>query len=1044
MKQLILRCIFLFSAITWAGVLQAQTVTGTVTEPNGPLPGANVLVKGTTNGTTTDFDGNYTINDVPSDATLIFSYVGFAQQEIPVNGQSSINVLLEEDNNTLDEVVLIGYGQTTVRDATGSVSSVTSEDFNKGVITSPEQLIQGKTAGVQISESSGEPGAGVNVRIRGTNSIRSGNNPLFVVDGIPLTTGGTPGGDISGIGASAERNPLSFLNPNDIESISILKDASATAIYGSRGANGVIIIQTKSGRGASDGVFEFNSTISYATPYNNYDLLDRDEFLSAITSVGNDAKALDFGADSDFQKFYTRETSSTRSDLSYSKSYGTGNIRASFGYSLTNGIVENSDQEQISARLNINQRFFDDKLTLTGQFSLSRVNDQFAPISGGAGSTGDLIGASITANPTFPLDPNFAPGGNILNPLSLLNNFSGIRHSDRFLANASAEYQLLDPLSVKVAVGYDKVNGETTAVTASSVIGLNGVSNIGRGDYLTADQENKLIEATLNFNKNFDNSSLDVVGGYSYQKFQRSGFGTRGAGFNTTNLSEMVDQMHDQYNIIDGLIQNRYSVFGYGIDGTYINRLLPEINTTDELPANFDRIIPAFISNYSYDNFDELQSYFMRANYTLADKYLFTGTFRADGSSTFGENERYGYFPSGAFGWQLHKEDFTGDAFSTLKLRLAAGIVGSQEGLAYGQFIFRTVAAGGSINNDLNVLPRPGTEIAGGFPNPDLKWEETTDYNIGVDFGFNQDRFNGTVNFYRRETRDLLLTTQVAAPGSGTIFRNLPDGVIVNDGIELSLNYDFIRTENASFSTSFNIAYNDNRVEDILVPINAGPINGNGLTNAFAQRLEAGQPLYSYYMAKFTGFDPQTGNPTYFDFDGDGIGDPDADKFFIGQDAVPDVTAGFSLNATYKNFDFSTYFNGQFGFSVYNATANAFFSKSALLIGKNVTRDIIPTNENPGSTVAVSSRFLEKGDFVRLTTASFGYNIPLSGENLFKSMRLSLTGQNLFLFTGYSGLDPEISANTGNLNASNIPSAGIDYAAYPRPLTVTFGLNATF
>ncbi|WP_031427525.1 SusC/RagA family TonB-linked outer membrane protein [Flavimarina sp. Hel_I_48] len=1044
MKQLLLLCIFLFSAIVGAEGLQAQTVTGTISEPSGPLPGANVLVKGTTNGATTDFDGNYTINDVPAGAILVFSYVGFAQLEVPVNGQSTINATLEEDSNTLDEVVLIGYGQTTVRDATGSVSSVTAEDFNKGVITSPEQLIQGKTAGVQISESSGEPGAGINVRIRGTNSIRSGNNPLFVVDGIPLTTGGAPAGNVAGIGGSSTSNPLSFLNPNDIESISILKDASATAIYGSRGANGVIIIQTKSGRGASEGVFEFNSTVSFLEPLNKYDLLGREEFLGALTSVGNDANALDFGADSDFQDFYTRKTSSTRSDLSYSKSYSTGNVRASFGYSLTNGVVQNTNQEQISGRLNINQRLFDDKLTLSGQFSLSRVNDLKAPISGSAGSTGDLIGASITANPTYPLDPDFDAGGNVLNPVSLLENFEGISNTDRFLANASAEYQIIDPLSVKVAIGYDKVNAETTSVFASSVIGLNGTSNIGRGNYNVGDQENKLLEATLNFNKDFDNSNLAIVGGYSYQKFQRSGFGSEGAGFNTTDLGEMSDQLKSQYKIIDNLIQDRYSVFGYGNDGTYVNRLFPEINTTDEIPGSFNRIIPSYIMNYSYDNFDELQSYFVRANYTLAEKYLFTGTFRADGSSTFGENERYGYFPSGAFAWQLHKEEFMGDAFSTLKLRLGAGVVGSQEGLAYGQFIFRTTAAGGGINNDLNVFPRPGTAIAGGFPNPDLKWEETTDFNVGIDFGFNQDRFNGTVNLYRKETRDLLLTTQIAAPGSGTIFQNLSDGKIVNDGIEVSLNYDFIRTDNASLSTSLNVAYNSNNVEDIQVPINAGPINGNGLSNAFAQRLQADQPLYSYYMAKFTGFDPTTGNPTYFDFDGDGIGDPDADKYFVGEDAVPDYTAGLSINATYKNFDLSTYFNGQFGFSVYNATANAFFSKSALLIGKNVTRDVLGTNENPGSTVAVSTRFLEKADFVRLTTASLGYNVPLSGENIFKSMRLSFTGQNLFLITGYSGLDPEISANTGSLNASNIPTAGIDYSSYPRPITVTFGFNATF
>lgn len=1043
MKQFILRSILFCASLLLAGIANAQTVSGTVSEPNGPLPGANVLVKGTTNGTTTDFDGNYTINNVAAGSTLIFSYVGFSATEVAVNGKSTINVTLQEDAAALEEVVVIGYGTTTVKDATGSVSSVTSEDFQQGVIQSPEQLIQGKTAGVQISESSGEPGAGISVRIRGTNSIRSGNNPLFVIDGVPLTTGGAPGGNAAGLGATASRNPLSFLNPNDIESISILKDASATAIYGSRGANGVIIIQTKGGRGATNGRFEFNTSTSFSTPATRYDLLERNQFLDAITSVGGDRTLADFGANSDFQDFYTRNTFSTKNDLSYAKSYNTGNVRASVSYGDTKGIVNKSSQERITGRLNITQRLLDDKLTLSAQATLSRVNDEFAPISGSAGSTGDLIGASITANPTFPIDPTFDPGGNVLNPASLLANFQGLSETDRFLVNVSADYEIVDGLNAKVTAGYDKVDAETTSVFAPSVIGLNGVTNIGRGNYNTANQDNKLLEATISYKKEFGDVTLDLVGGYSYQEFARDGFGSEGAGFTTNNLDQIGDQLQSTYKTIDNLIDGSYSVFGYGNDGSYLNRLFPDISLSETLPTSFTQLMPAYVLNYSYDNTDELQSYFARANVSLFDKFLLTGTFRADGSSTFGQNERYGYFPSGAFAWQLHKEDFIGDAFSTLKLRLAAGTVGSQEGLGYGLFIFRTVAAGGGISNDLNVLPRPGTSIAGGFPNPDLKWESTTDLNVGLDFGFNNDRLNGTINVYRKETKDLLLTTELAAPGSGTIFRNLDDGSIVNSGVEFSIDYGFIETEDWDFSGNFNISYNSNEVKDVPVPINAGPINGNGLTNAFAQRLQAGQPLFSYYMAEFTGFDGD-GNPTYFDFDGNGVGDPDADKFFVGEDAVPDFNAGLSLNARYKNFDVSTYLTGQFGFSVYNATANAFFTKSALLIQKNVTQNVPGTTENAGSTVAVSTRFLEKGDFIRMQTVSFGYNVPVREDAFVNSMRFSLTGQNLFLISDYSGLDPEISVSTGQLNASAIPTAGIDYASYPRPLTVTFGINATF
>lgn len=1049
MKQLILKSLLFICAFMLISTVQAQTqtVSGTVTDVSGPLPGANISVRGTSNGTITDFDGNYVLNNVPPDAVLIYSFVGYTTQEIGVNNRSVINVNLASDASELEQVVVIGYGTTTIRDATGSVASVNSEDFNKGVIATPEQLIQGKTAGVQISETSGAPGAGINVRIRGSNSIRSGNNPLFVVDGVPLASGSAPSSTVGGVGTAGGQNPLSFLNPNDIESISILKDASATAIYGSRGANGVIIIQTKGGRGATEGRFELNANIGFSTPASEYDLLGRQQYLDAIESVGNDPAALDFGFDSDFQDFYTRTGVSENIDLSYSKSYNGGNVRASIAYNDQEGVVKNTSLERLTGRLNASHRLFDDKLTLSVQASISKIDQESAPINGGAGSTGDLIGASITQNPTAPIDPTFNPGGNVLNPVSLLNSFQGISDVERFLANASAEYAVTNELSAKVTLGIEKADTETTSVFGSDVIGLNGISDIGRGRYDTFNQENSLLEATLNYKKQFENSLLDVVAGYSYQKFDRNGFGSEGAGFGSTDLGLMANQLRDAYRSVTGAINGPFSVFGYGLDGTYVNTLLPSF-TTGEIPGNFERPIPAYVVNYTFDNFDELQSYFMRANFTLAEKYLFTGTFRADGSSTFGENNQYGYFPSAAIAWQLHREEFMGDTFSTLKLRVGAGIVGSQEGLGYGRFVQREVASGGGISNELNINAGspPGTSFAGD-PNPDLKWEETTDLNIGVDFGFNNDRLSGTINVYRKETNDLLLPRPSAAPSTGTIiFSNLLDGQVINEGVEFSLDYDFADTDDFGINASFNVAYNRNEVQNTLFTIPTGAIRGNGLTNAFAQQLQAGQPLFSYFMAEFTGFD-QDGNPTYFDADGNGVGDPDADKFFIGKDAQPDWNAGLSLNARYKNFDFSTYFNGQFDFHVYNATRNAFFTKSALLIGKNVTQDVVASNENPASSVAVSSRFLERGDFVRLSSASLGYNFPIPDDTFLSSLsslRWSITGQNLFLLTNYSGLDPEVSTNTGNLNASGIPTVGIDYAAYPRPRTISFGINATF
>ncbi len=386
MKITLLKSLIILGAFLSFSVVQAQEVTGMVSDATGPLPGASVIEKGTTNGTQTDFDGNYTIS-VGSDAILVVSYIGYTTTEVAVNGRASINFTLEEDAEALEEVVIIGYGTTTVKDATGSVTSVSAKDFNGGVIASPEQLIQGKTAGVNIQQTSGEPGAGIQINIRGSNSVRANNSPLFVVDGIPLSGGDTaPSGD-TGFGGTAVKNPLNFLNPQDIESMSILKDASATAIYGSRGANGVVIITTKSGKTGGEGVLEFSSTLSVATPANDFDLLNRREYLSAITQYGGDASAVDFGADTDWQDQVLRTTASQNQNLSYSKNYGKGNIRATFGYGKQFGIVEKTDLERITGRLNLNHRFLDDKLILGVQTSISRINDQTAPLAGTAGAS---------------------------------------------------------------------------------------------------------------------------------------------------------------------------------------------------------------------------------------------------------------------------------------------------------------------------------------------------------------------------------------------------------------------------------------------------------------------------------------------------------------------------------------------------------------------------------------------------------------------------------------------------------------------------------
>lgn len=1020
-----------------SSALAQITVGGNVSDANGPVPGVNVIAKGTSNGAQTDFDGNYSLDNVASDAVLVFSYIGYTTQEVSVNGKSTVNVFLQEDVESLAEVVVIGYGTTTVRDATGAVTAVTSEDFNQGVITSPEQLIQGKTAGVQISQSSGEPGAGIDIRIRGANSVRSNNNPLFVVDGIPLSGGNTSAeGANIGVGTTASKNPLSFLNPNDIESISILKDASATAIYGSRGANGVVFITTKSGKGSRGSSWDFSSNLSIASVPKTYDLLSGDEFLAQTELAGFNVAEKDFGSNTDWQDYIFRTSASTNNDLSYSNNYGSGNLRATFGYGKTFGVVENSDLERITGRLNMNHRLLNNKLKLGLQSSISRVNDETAPLGGSAGFRGDLIGAAYSANPTWPTDPNFDGTGGLLSPATALAYTQNISNTNRALINFSAEYAIIPELSAKINVGYDTSESTRTAVASGRARNFDqGAFGNGIGAINDLNTESKLLEATLNYNKDFSNSSLDVLVGYSFQDFQRDGRNISGFGFFTEDLNEMGEDLENTANRIENNITGEYQQYGFApniADGIFVNRLFPEPSTDFIVGLGNLGVRSLFVD--TFDNTDEIQSYFGRINYSIADKYLFTGTVRADGSSRFGEDNQYGIFPSGAFAWKINNEDFIGDSVSTLKLRLGYGITGNQEGLGYGNFTQRQRYAGGDVIGDGGEINIPGI-VDVSFPNPELKWEETTQYAAGIDFGFNDDRFTGTVDVYRKETTDLLFNVLAAQPSvQPFLFLNLPDSKVVNEGVEFSLSYDIIDGEDISWNAGFNVAYNKNMVEELQGEFNAGTIRGQGLSLAFAQKLQAGQPLFSYFLREFEGFDPATGQPIQTDV-----------QEFVDKSALPDLTGGFSTSFSYKNWTASTYFAGQFGHYIYNNTANAFFTAGAFRGGRNVPLDVLTTGESFDAAADVSTRFLESGDFIRMQNATVSYAWPLKEDAFFSNLVLSVTGQNLFVITDYTGLDPEVSSSPAGGDLLNgLPVFGIDYASFPRPRTFTFGINAKF
>ena len=607
----------------------------------------------------------------------------------------------------------------------------------------------------------------------------------------------------------------------------------------------------------------------------------------------------------------------------------------------------------------------------------------------------------------------------------------GITNTNRYLANLSLEYDLTSNLKAKVTLGLDQSDSDNFSITSGDVLGLSsGIAGNGRGAYNMLEVKNELLEATLTYNKEYTDSKLEVLGGFSYQSFQSSGLYSGAWGFSTTDMDLMGSTLKDVVTGISGEITDQYQQFAYapnlsgvivrgwdGLDFT-TNTFSPSTSTSGVRSLAVD----------TYDNTTELQSFFGRVNYTLSDKYLFTATLRADGSSAFPEANRYGYFPSGAFAWKLNEEDFMSDSnMSTLKLRLSAGITGNQEGVGYGNYVNRSRWTGLNPNDggDINL----GGNAIVSFGGNDLKWESTIQYSTGLDFGFNNDRLSGSLDVYRKETKDLLFLVPEAQPAIlDQKFRNLPDSKIVNQGVEFSLGYDLVQSEDFNWSANFNVAYNDNMVENLSGQYDFADVNGPGLSGAFAMRLQEGYPLFSYYLLQFDGYD-NAGQPIISE-----------DKSFVGKSALPNLTGGLSTNLNYKRWSMSAYFSGQFGHYVYNNTANAFFTAGAFNTTRNVTPETLTSGEALGASAAASTRFLEKGDFVRLQNLSLAYDMPLSGKGVFKSMVFSVTGQNLWLSTDYSGLDPEVNSATGGA----LPSIGMDYGAYPNPTTITFGVNAKF
>ncbi len=986
---------FLWLLIAWTFQVNAQeiTVAGQVTsaEDGSAIPGVNILHKGTNNGTVTDIEGNYSIS-VPSDAILVFTSIGFLAQEMPVNGQTSLSIQLSADVQQLSEVVVIGYGSVKKSDLTGAVTSVREEDFNKGVFTSPDQLLQGKAAGVQIFNNDGTPGGSSTVRIRGNSSVRTGNQPLYVVDGIPLDgrsakpSPGEIGGSGSGQGDSGDSNPLNFLNPNDIASMEVLKDASATAIYGSRGANGVIIITTKKGA-SGDPKIDFGASFGVSSILREIDILDGDGYRSALDDYG--LTVGDFGGNEDAMDAVFRTATTQNYNISVSGGSDKGSYRVSTSYLDQDGIIEDSGIKKYTASLNGSYDFFDnDRFSVDFNVFVAHTDENIAPVTNNAGFTGDVLGQALQWNPTRPLrlangQFDIELGSTTINPLAYLAAYDDEARVTTVLASVSPSFKITDNLVYKLLVSLNRSTG-VRETQIRDFINVQGVEGRGWASYGTNELNTQQYTQTLSYNTEITSGiSLNAVVGYEFQQFDNKRLSFSGKDFLTDELSYL--------DILQNSSQESRTIFTH-TDGR---------SQTD--PSS------------------KLQSFFGRANVNINSKYLLTATVRADGSSKFGENNRYGVFPSFAVAWNLTNEEFlsTG-SFDNLKLRLGWGQTGNQEfpaGAAQERF---QLGSDGTFTGLENVA------------NPDLQWETSTTINAGVDFAVFGAKLTGSIDYFHKTTKDLLFNFSTIQPApAGRFWTNL-DGQVINKGVELALNGLIISKEELSLEVGVNTSFLSNELQDYNGPaVLTGELHGQGISNTTIQRLESDQPLNSFYLREWLGF-----NETGFDNLTD-----DGNSFFYLGDPNPDVLLGLNTNLSYKNFSFVMNFNGAFGHQIYNNTLNTVIPIGNLG-SRNVGADLIggPIREDQANSIKASSRYLEDGDYLKMTNFSISYSLDdvISG---IRNVRISLTGQNLFVLTDFSGFDPEVNTDKSR---DGVPSFGIEYTPYPTPRTFILGLNFSF
>jgi len=990
-------------------IIIQQSVSGTVTDENGqPLPGANIIEKGTTNGTQADFDGNYFLTLETEDAVLVFSYIGFKKQERTIGQATTISVQMAADSQGLDEVVVVGYGSVRKSDLTGSVAVISEEDIQSMPITTVDQALQGRAAGVQVTQADAAPGGAVSIRIRGGSSINNSNEPLYVVDGFPTTD-------------------ISNLNPSDISSIQILKDASATAIYGARGANGVVIIGTLSGK-AGQSSLEVTHFTGVQTIANKIDVLNGQQFAElANEAFIQDGRDVPFenpaalGEGTDWQDAIYRTALMSNTQIAFRKGTESTRYAVTGNYFSQDGIVITSKFQRVSARFNL-ESDINDKLTFGNNISFTHItNNEVLVNDGGRGGAG-VVHNALTVTPDLPIfDENgdyfinsaqIGPGFRRDNPVALAENTTNETSTTRFLGNAFLSYALADGLTAKISVGADITSEKLNRYIGSQT--FRGFFERGIARVQTRNTTNILNENTLNYKKELGKDNLDVLVGLTFQRenFEQlrasgNGFPNDILKFNDLSVAEVLD------------------------------------------PSQTDAGEWA------------LASYLGRINYSLQDKFLFTLTGRIDGSSRFGADSKYGFFPSGAVAWKLSNEKFIQnlDVFDQFKFRASYGVTGFQEIGLY-RSLSRLGISEYAINDQRAVGISPIR-----IPNPDLKWERTGQFNIGLDLGFLDNRLRFTLDYYRKETQDLLLDLPVPYT-SGFAISTQNIGSTENKGFDIAVSANVINTNNFNWNIDANYSRNRNEVLNLGgLQEFFGPNSGsNGFYNppgSPAILVREGEPVNSFfgYVADglFRTQDDIDNGPThrfmelgdlrFKDIDGDGGITPD-DRAIIGN-AQPDFIFGFNNSFNYKDFDLGIFIQGVIGNDILNAyrlyeltSLRGVHNNLAEVVDRYTPDNIdarYPKADRRGQEQFVSSLGIEDGSFIRLRNISLGYNLPVNNISTIKKARIYISGQNLLTITNYTGYDPEVNS----FGRSSI-NQGIDYGAYPRAKTVTLGVNLNF